>query len=257
MVTVMCLIIFAYRIHPEYPLILAANRDEFYNRPASPLSFWKEAPDILAGRDLKSNGTWLGVNRRGQIAAVTNFRDPYSRIDNAPSRGLLTSDFLKGCHLPENYRDVIISRKNKYNGFNLIFGNADRLIYCSNRGRVAQEISPGLYGLSNHLLNTSWPKVEKGKACLKQLLSGSKEMCPDDIFDFLGNRSYTPDNLLPDTGVGQDWERTLSSIFVVSPTYGTRNSSILFFKETGEITFLERNFDSKIQGRTRTFRFWI
>lgn len=255
MVADMCLIIFAYRIHPEYPLILAANRDEFYERPAGPLSFWEEAPGVLAGRDLKKNGTWLGANLRGQIAAVTNYRDPSSRMEDAPSRGLLVSDFLKGPHSPKNYLDIITPRYNKYNGFNLILGNANRLFYCSNRGREMQAIEPGLYGLSNHLLNTPWPKVENGTAQLKRLLSAGKEIRPDDIFDFLSDRSFPPADLLPDTGVGQRWERVLSSIFIVSPVYGTRNSSIIFLNKTGKITFLERNFDASGRGQTRTFRF--
>ncbi len=251
----MCLILFAYRIHPVYPLILAANRDEFYNRPARPLSFWEASPSVLAGRDLKNNGTWLGTNRRGQIAVITNYRDPSFRIDDAPSRGLLASEFLKGCSSPDDYMETITQTGNRYKGFNLLVGNAKKLFYYSNRSHAVEEIGPGLYGLSNHLLNTPWPKVEKGKSRLKRLLSEDKKINPVDIFELLADRSYFPERMLPDTGVGKKWERTLAPIFIVSRVYGTRNSSIIFIKKTGEITFFERNFDLLSQGLTRVFRF--
>ena len=250
----MCLILFAYHIHPEYPLILAANRDEFYARPTRPLSFWKDAPYVLAGRDLKSHGTWLGVTRQGRIAALTNYRDPASLIDDAPSRGMLVGDFLKGVDTPETYFDIIAQKGERYNGFNLIAGHAARLFYYSNRNRKAREIVPGFYGLSNHLLDTPWPKLKEGKSCFKHLIEDTEKLNPENIFKILADRSKPPDSLLPDTGVGKKWERVLSSIFIVSRAYGTRNSAVIFLKNTGEITFLERNFDLNGPSQTRTFR---
>ena len=254
MASVMCLILFAYHIHPEFPLILAANRDEFYARPARPLSYWKDAPWVLAGRDLQGQGTWLGVTPRGKIAALTNYRDPAARMEGAPSRGLLVADFLNGVVTAESYLDAIAVEKDRYNGFNLIAGHAGRLLYYSNRGGKVREIAPGLYGLSNHLLDTPWPKLEKGKARFKDLITGGEKVTPEPIFNLLADRSRPPGGLLPDTGVGKKWERVLSSIFIVSRRYGTRNSSVIFIKHTGEVTFLERNFDLEGQAQTRTFK---
>ena len=253
--SVMCLVLFAYQIHPEFPLILAANRDEFYARPSRPLSYWKDAPHVLAGRDLQGKGTWLGVTRRGKIAALTNYRDPASRIDGAPSRGALVADFLKGVDTVESYFDSIAGKKDRYNGFNLIAGHVGRLLYYANQRGEVREIAPGFYGLSNHLLDTPWPKLQKAKARFKDLLRDGGQVDPDRIFKILADRTRPPDSLLPDTGVGKRRERFLSSIFIAGRRYGTRNSSVLCIKHTGKVTFSERNFDLRGQARTRTFVF--
>ena len=251
----MCLILFAYQIHPEYPLILAANRDEFYARPARPLSFWKDSPWVLAGRDLQGRGTWLGMTRGGRIAVLTNYRDPASRLDGAPSRGLLVADFLKGADRAGSFVESVARQGQRYNGFNLIAGHAGRLFYYGNRHGSIRELSPGLYGLSNHLLDTPWPKLEQGKARLKDLLQNAEKLHAENFFEILADRSRFPHRRLPDTGVGKKWERVLSAAFIATRTYGTRNSSVIFVRKNGEVTFSERNFDLNVRAQTRTFKF--
>ncbi|MBT8490747.1 MAG: NRDE family protein, partial [Deltaproteobacteria bacterium] len=198
----MCLILFSYQLHSEYPLILASNRDEFYDRPTAPAAFWEDAPEILAGRDLKECGTWLGITKSGRIATLTNYRDPFSIKDDAPSRGELVSNFHLSHEGPTEYVQRLQQRADEYNGFNLIFGYVSDLYYFSNRGGMAQQLVPGLYGLSNHLLDTPWTKVEWGKKRLADLVSENKSFSPGDIFHILADRSRPEDILLPDTGVG-------------------------------------------------------
>jgi len=253
----MCLIFFSYNMHETCRLVLAANRDEFYDRPSIPLDFWKDMPYILGGRDLRGNGTWMGITRTGRMAAITNFRDPASIKTDAPSRGLLVSNFLAGSESPECYLEPLRIIGDRYNGFNLLVGDISGLFCYSNRGDGIQKISPGLYGLSNHLLNTPWPKVKKGRAELKPVLA-KKEIDVEAVFQVLGNREYPPDSELPDTGVGLAWERMLSPLFVASEIYGTRSSSIILMEKTGKTTFIERTFVPKDQGiehETRKFVF--
>ena len=238
----MCLILFSYENHPDYRLILAANRDEYYNRPTSPIAFWDDMPQILAGRDLKHSGTWLGITKTGKIAAITNFRDPASIKEKAPSRGFLVSDFLSGDESPRHYLKRIKKTGYKYNGFNLLVGNNYELFYYSNLNKDIKKIKPGLYGVSNHLLDTSWPKVEKGKSELKTLLAGNNRLNSEDIFSILKDRSRPPDDKLPDTGVDLDWERLLSSLFIAGKRYGTRSSSIVLVTKDKKIIFKERTF---------------
>lgn len=253
----MCLILLSYDMHPVYRMVLAANRDEFYNRPTEPLAFRDDAPDILAGRDLKHNGTWLGITRTGRIAAITNFREPAVRIANAPSRGFLVSDFLASKESPKSYLEHVKSMGHRYNGFNLLVGDMSGLLYYSNRGDSIQRIKPGMYGLSNHLLDTPWPKVEKGKADLGRLIVDKEKINPEDIFGILKDGSYPPDSTLPDTGVGYKWECILSSLFITSRFYGTHSSSIILMERNGKITFMERTFVSdgavSFEPKTRKF----
>ena len=214
-------------------------------------------PSILAGRDLKSKGTWLGVSKSGKIAAVTNFRDPASQKENAPSRGLLVSNYLSGKESPKSYLEHIKTIGHLYNGFNLIIGDGSELYHYSNKGNDIQRVEPGLYGLSNHLLDTPWPKVEKGKTDFQAMLAVKKEINLEDIFKILSDRSYPPDDKLPDTGVGLERERLLSSIFITSEDYGTHSSSIVLMEKTGKITFVERTFISEgirtVDHKTREF----
>ena len=257
----MCLLLLAYDIHPVYRMVLAANRDEYYDRPTEPLSFWNDRPDILAGRDLKGKGVWLGINRNNRIAAITNYREPFLRLENAPSRGLLVSDFLAGTEAPQNYLNHIKTIGHGYNGFNLIVGDGSGLFYYSNMGNSIQKLKPGLFGLCNHLLDTPWPKIEKGKAALAALLAGKQPIEVEDVFSILSDRSYPPDNMLPDTGVGIGWERVLSALFITSPFYGTRSSSAVMLERTGRLTFAERTFEpasgEPSEGKTRIFSFMI
>jgi len=241
--------------------VLAANRDEYYERLTEPLAFWNDRPNILAGRDLKGKGAWLGVTRSGRIAAITNYREPFSGLENAPSRGLLVSDFLAGTETPENYLNHIKTIGNSYNGFNLIVGDGSGLYYYSNKGNGIQKLKPGLFGLCNHLLDTPWPKIEKGKAALAALLDGRQTIGVEDVFNILYDRSYPPDEMLPDTGVGIEWERVLSALFITSPFYGTRSSSVILLERTGRLTFAERTFEpvsgEPSENKTRIFSFMI
>jgi len=257
----MCLILFLYDMHPDYRLILAGNRDEFYGRPTSPLAFWDDAPIVLAGRDLKEKGTWLGVTRTGRIAAITNFRQPALQKPYSPSRGLLVSDFLLRNQAPETYLKHINTVGSMYNGFNLLVGDRCQLYYYSNKTERVQKLLPGLYGLSNHLLNTPWPKVKKGKEGLKKLINRGKQIDIEDIFILLYDKAIPPDSHLPDTGVGIEWERVLSPLFITSNIYGTRSSSIILIDKSSGITFIERSFTPKgsepIKQKTRRFNFKI
>jgi len=254
----MCLVLFSYKSHPDYPLILASNRDEFFERPAAPATFWKGAPDLLAGRDLKSCGTWLGITKTGKIATVTNFRDPRAVRDDATSRGELVINFLRSQDDPTEYIRKVNQKADEYNGFNFIFGYMSDLYYFSNRGGIFQKISPGLYGLSNHLLDTPWPKVELGKTRLGNLISGNHNFSPDAIFGILADTSHPDDGLLPDTGVGLEWERILSPVFVESPFYGTQFSTVVLVDKNHNVTFIERVFNSKPdQYEERKFEFRI
>jgi uncharacterized protein with NRDE domain len=238
----MCLIVTAIHPRPEYPLVIAANRDEFYHRPTSPLGFWEDHPEILAGRDLQGQGTWLGVSKSGRIAAVTNYRDPSMDKPNALSRGLLVSHFLMGSQSPQNYIDRVGHAGDLYNGFNLIVGDIHGLWWFSNISIDPKKLETGVHGICNHLLDTPWPKLEKAKTGLLDIIKNSREIDPEDIFELLANTDLPPDNHLPDTGVGLDWERMLASIFVQSDIYGTRSSSIILYHASGQLSFLERTF---------------
>jgi uncharacterized protein with NRDE domain len=257
----MCLILFSHKIHPNYRLILAANRDEFYTRPTAPLDYWAEYPDVLAGQDLKGNGTWLGVTRTGRIAALTNFREGRAPIQKAPSRGVLIRNYLTADSAPSHYLNEVRHIGHTYNGFNLITGDADGLFYYSNRTTRIHKLKPGLYGISNHLLDTSWPKVKNGKARLQGQLNGNEKIDPDKIFEILCDGSMPGDDELPDTGVGLQWERILSPLFITSSDYGTRSSSIVLIATSGRVSIRERTFlktGNKIKkGKTRKFSFMI
>lgn len=242
MVTNMCLILFSYETHPFYRMVLAANRDEYYNRPTAPAAFLDDAPDVLGGLDLKHKGMWLGITRTGRLAAITNFRDPGSERPNAPSRGFLVKEFLLGKESPRRYLQQVKSVGDQYNGFNLLVGDQTEFFYYSNRGDEIQKIKPGIYGLSNHLLDTPWPKIAKGKGALERLLGRNEKINAEEIFSLLVDGAVPPDELLPDTGVDLDWERTLSPLFITSEIYGTRSSSIVLIQRGGETTFMERTF---------------
>jgi uncharacterized protein with NRDE domain len=238
----MCLIVMALRVHPEYPLIIAANRDEFYHRPTAPLAFWDDQPDILAGRDLQGKGTWLGVSRNGRLAAVTNYRDPSMDKPDAQSRGILVSGYLRGAQSPEAYVQSMRIRGDLYNGFNLIVGTMDELWWISNVNSAYLNISAGIHGISNRLLDTPWPKLEKAKSGMATIVRSGGKMDPETIFQLLSDTAAPPDHRLPHTGVGLDWERILSPIFVSSEIYGTRSSSIILYHKNGLLTFFERTF---------------
>lgn len=255
----MCLILLSYDQHPDYKLIFAANRDEFYDRPTRPLAFWEDRPEIIAGRDMKGNGTWFGVDRTGRFAAVTNYRDPAQNLPHAPTRGALVSDFITASETARTYMQKIASGGQHYNGFNLLIGDRSGVWYYSNRGNDIQKLKPGLFGISNHLIETPWPKVKKGKAQLQDLLSAQKDINYEDLLKILADQSVPPDKTLPDTGVGIEWERILSPLFITSKVYGTRSSSVLLVKRNGRVIFVERTFILEANGamkqETRKFSF--
>jgi uncharacterized protein with NRDE domain len=239
----MCLILLALQKHPKYKLVLAANRDEYYERPSQSPHFWKEAPHLLAGRDLVASGTWLGITRKGRIAAVTNYRDPANVKSDAPSRGKLVSDFLFGDLDPISYLDPIRRQKDRYNGFNLLLGDRERITWYSNRSDQVVSLPPGVYGLSNHLLDTLWPKVVRAKASFEEIVSAGGNPSAESLFQLLKDETLAPDDRLPHTGVPLEWERVLSPIFITSPTYGTRSSSLVLIDKEDHVTFLDRTFN--------------
>ena len=247
---IMCLLLLALDTHATYPLILLANRDEYYERPSASARFWAEAPSVLAGKDLRAGGTWLGITRKGRIAAVTNYRDPASIKQGAPSRGRLVSDFLLGQLGPEEYIDKLDREAVKYNGFNLIFGDKGQYYWYSNRGDGVQSLGPGVFGLSNHLLDTPWPKVVRGKDALTSLLSGQRAPSLEELFHILGDGTVADDASLPHTGVELEWERILSPIFIKSPTYGTRSSTVMLIDANNRVTFVEKTFNADLDHPT-------
>ena len=239
----MCLIIFAYDVHPSYKLVLAANRDEFYDRPSASADFWKDYPDLLAGRDLKEKGTWLGITRQGKFAAITNYRDPASFMFDAKSRGKLVKDFLGSKNNAEEFIKKISRQDAKYNGYNLILQDSGAFYYYSNRGVEKQKITVGIHGLSNHLLNTPWPKVVRGKKLMKEALKSKRAAMEEALFALLSDRRFPPPEKLPSTGVDKEWEKVLSPIFIKSPHYGTRSSTVLLIGKNRCVTFIEKNYD--------------
>lgn len=235
----MCLILFAYRVHPDYPLIVAANRDEYMDRPTDPARFWKDHPDVLAGRDRVKGGTWMGITRRGRFAALTNFRDPFASVKDKKSRGLLVRDYLTTEISPRKYLDALSDQRTSYPGFNLLIGSPRELWYYSNRSNTTRSVQPGIHGLSNALLDTPWPKVVKGKERLAACL---RNLDPSCLFELLADEEPAPDEKLPDTGVGLEMERLLSPAFIRIPGYGTRSSTVLIVDARGEVNFIERTF---------------
>ena len=238
----MCLILLAYKTHPEYPLIIAANRDEFYERKTHHAHFWEDHEQILAGRDLEAGGTWMGITRAGKVAMLTNYRDLKNIKESAPSRGHLVSDFLKEDLEAEAYLREIETVGRRYNGFNLICGSVDQLYYYGNFQEGVHEIEPGIHGLSNALMDTPWPKVERGKKKLSALIH-REQLKPKDFLEVLYDDIKAPDDQLPDTGVGIEMERMLSPMFIKSPNYGSRCSTVVMLKQDGSFSFLERTYD--------------
>ncbi len=240
----MCLILFSYEMHPIYRLVIAANRDEYYDRSTEPASFWTEHPDLLAGKDNKAGGTWLGLTKKGQWAAITNFRDPANFKINAVSRGMLVNRFLMEDRSPRQYVESLGKVLDSYNGFNLLMGNPSGIYYFSSFTRTLRKLSPGLYGISNHLLNTPWPKVKRGKKALSELLKTGTRLNPEDVFSLLSDRIQPDDSQLPDTGIGIQCERLLSTIFITSNIYGTRSSMVVLIDRENQVDFRERTYNS-------------
>ena len=233
----MCLIVVGWRVHPDYPLVVAANRDEFYARPTAALARWPDAPQVLGGLDLEAGGTWLGITDTGRFAAVTNVREP-GMAKGQLSRGALTRNFLTSGFSASGYAAQIDCAQ--YSGFNLLLSDGKSLVYCSNRDGQPRVLAPGVYGLSNHLLDSPWPKLLQARECFTEALP----RLPDEsaFFDLLADQSIVDDKNLPSTGVPIEWERLLSAIFVKSESYGTRASTLAWQGANGDITIHEKSF---------------
>jgi len=238
----MCLILFAIDQHARYPLIIAANRDESYHRPTAKLAFWDDAPNVAAGRDLDGGGTWLGITRQGRWAALTNYRQSGSYRQGAPSRGRLVSEYLLTKLPPDAYVESIRASAARYNGFSLLIGFGTDVYYVSNRAENHQRVTPGSHGLSNHLLDTPWPKVANGRRLLQSLPDLPPAPLTDILLQALQSHSIPPDSALPDTGVGIPGERILSPTFIVSERYGTRASTVILVDREGAVSIVEHSF---------------
>ncbi len=240
----MCLIAFAWRSHPRYRLVVAANRDEYFGRPAAPAGFWDDHRNILAGRDLEAGGTWLGITLNGRFAALTNYRNPADKKTGAPSRGALVADFLTGRTSAEEYVRLVEKGGVDYNGFSLLVGDVGSMFFFSNRGDRATRVAPGVHGLSNHLLDTPWPKVEKAKARFAALLDGAFDS--ERAFGLLNDTERASGGELPSTGVSLELEERLSAIRILAVgDYGTRCSTALCFGQDGRIEFHERSYSEE------------
>ena len=256
----MCLLFLALHYHPNYKLIVAGNRDEFYERKTAPADYWPDHPEILGGRDLEAGGTWLAISKTGRISTITNYRDPKNINPHAPSRGNLVSDFLLQNNSPQHYLDQINPGKEKYNGFNLITGVAGALTelwYLSNYNEGVIKITDGVHGLSNALLDTPWPKVTTGKKKFEQVIQ-EEVILPDTLFTMLLDDDVAADDQLPDTGVGLDRERVLSSVFIKSPGYGSRCTTVVLIDHNNRVIFAERTYALSMYAyTTKTYEFYI
>ncbi len=241
----MCLILFAYQQHPEYPLIIAANRDEYYHRATRGPHFWSDRPQIFAGRDLQAGGTWMGVTPQGRFAAVTNYREGEAAVPGKVSRGELCRQFLEGDTSAAAFFAELAERKDQYAGFNLLTGDfgdpeAPHMGYFSNRAEAIDELPAGIHGLSNGPLNTAWPKVRDGKQALEQALREP----PEALQQILLDDTPAATEELPDTGIDPTLEAQLSSRFIHTDGYGTRSSTVMRIHVNGTIEWREQQFDA-------------
>jgi uncharacterized protein with NRDE domain len=261
----MCLAVIAWHVHPDYPLVLAANRDEFYARSTRPASWWGQSVALLAGRDEEAGGTWLGVTRGGRLALLTNVRAPRERNPHAPSRGAIAVGALQSGQPAAQWLREQTPRMGAYNGFNLLVadvvaqrGVAPRLMYHSNRHEQGpRPLSPGIYGLSNALLDTPWPKVVRAVSAFACALAGRVDT--DALLALMADRRPVRDAELPSTGVALDWERALAPIQIRAHGYGTRSTTVVTVRRDGVVNFLERSFepDSPEVHRDRHFEFTV
>jgi uncharacterized protein with NRDE domain len=247
----MCLILLAWQSHPEYPLVITANRDEFYARKTRPAAWWGQAVSLLAGRDEEAGGTWLGINRRGRFAMLTNVRAPAERNPHAPTRGSLVVAALQNDDGAVRWLHEQHARANHFNGYNLIVGDVApslargaTVAYSSNRMPDApRPLAPGLYGLSNAFLDTPWPKVTKSVSRFATQLASRVD--PEAFFTLMADRRLARDTELPTTGVPLDWERVLSAVQIRAQGYGTRTTTVITVRRDGVVTFVERSFDTE------------
>jgi uncharacterized protein with NRDE domain len=239
----MCLIVLAWQAHPDYPLIVAANRDEHFSRPTATAHWWPDAPHILAGRDLVAQGTWLGITRGGRFAALTNYRDPRLRRDEAPSRGTLVRECLDAGEPVARTMETIATRSEQFAPFNLLAADSDSLALHESATGMTRRLDAGIHALSNHLLDTPWPKLRLARQRFEAALNAAER---DDAFlQLLRDDHPAEDRELPDTGVGLEWERWLSPVFVRAPGYGTRSSTLLRVRIDGSVSFVDWSWDER------------
>lgn len=241
----MCIVLFAYKQTPGYHLVVAANRDEFLVRPTAPLSWWEDGAEILAGRDLQDGGTWLGVNASGKFGALTNYREMVQNNVKTVSRGEILPRYFGNQKGAKHYLADLEARRSRYRGFNVVLGDGDALVYSSNRAdrqsHSGRELQPGIYGLSNHLLDSPWPKLQRAKELFQHTLA-QQQFSVENLFHFLQDTWQPPQHSLPDTGIGPRWEKKLAPIFISSDNYGTRCSTVVTISDEGETTVCERTF---------------
>jgi len=253
----MCLIHFNLQGHPNYKLIVAANRDEQYSRPTEKAHFWPDSPEILAGRDSLQHGTWLGVTKSGRFAALTNIRK-YDLAMEEPaekSRGAIVRGYLESTEGPVDFIESIRKEKEAYAGFNIILGDAEHLYHYNNVEDILAKVEPGTHSLSNATLNTPWPKVTNGKRMLDHYIHSTDKINPDQLFQILENKEEAEDSTLPETGIGIKLERKLSASFIRTPEYGTRSASVLLIDKDNQLVFKERTYQHGILEEEKEFNF--
>lgn len=240
----MCIIFVGNQIHPDFPLIIAANRDEFHQRPTAPTTYWGTSPQILAGKDIEAGGTWMGIQQNGYIAALTNIRNKITPPVNPISRGHIVTRYLNA---PDEYANELEQHAHNFDGFNLLYGPWQQLCWFNNEINQPTLLSKGIHGLSNDGLNTPWPKVELGKALFQEYLRAPALSLPQRLFALLNNNQQASDDALPNTGVPYEWEKRLSSIFIKSEEYGTRSSTVLLVNHQGVAQWYEQIYDKSGQ----------
>jgi len=238
----MCILFIAVDQHKDYPLIIAANRDEFHQRQTEFGHWWDTTPPILAGKDLVAGGTWMGITHNGKLSALTNIRDPEKNRDQAISRGELVVNYLTGNENEQDYLAALQRTRQHYNGYNLLFGNWNNLYVYNNHLNQSQYLKAGVYGLSNASLNSPWPKTTKGMTALSAYCQSQHAINDEALFSILRDDVKAADNELPQTGVPYHWEKLLSSAFIVTPEYGTRTSTVLMIDNNHRVTWKERYF---------------
>ncbi len=238
----MCILFIAIKQHKDYPLIILANRDEFQQRPTTSARFWEEYSELLAGRDLQDGGTWLGLTKKGRISALTNYRDIPLYKEGRKSRGLLVRDYLTSNTTSAAYLDLLVETKDTYNPYNILIGNPNELYVYNNVSNEISKLQEGFHGLSNAYLNSPWPKISRGIDGLKNYILNSK-LSKDDLFSIMKDETKAPDSMLPNTGVGLEKERFLSSIFIQDQIYGTRSTAIILYHRQNAVSFYERTYN--------------
>ncbi|MDE0950224.1 MAG: NRDE family protein [Halioglobus sp.] len=241
----MCLLIFAHQVSPQYPLVVAANRDEFHARPTAVSAFWAEYPYLFAGKDLEQGGTWMGATRGGRFAAITNYSDPAHTVIAPRSRGELPLNYLTGTDTPKSFLDKLATHARSYAGFSLLIGNRGELWYFTNSDTLDPWcLPPGVYGLSNASLDTPWPKVERGKAQLQRLLR-KDDIEHASLFGVVADRRLAEQGTARDQNPGDSMEAILSAQFIVTEHYGTRSSTTMWRDAQGLISWREESFNAQ------------